>query len=87
MGPSGNVLPGSGNWKLNPIYNAGINLAFNNKIIEYGATKITFAGTVTTTKTADGEVKVQIKHSSSCSLDWVSDNKDGFGPNGGTYSY
>lgn len=34
-----------------------------------------------------GEVKVKIKHSPSCSLSWVSDNEDGFGPNGGTYSY
>jgi hypothetical protein len=34
-----------------------------------------------------GEVKVQIKHSPSCSLSWVSDNENGFGPNGGTYSY
>ena len=34
-----------------------------------------------------GEVKVKIKHSPSCSLSWVSNNEDGFGPNGGTYSY
>jgi hypothetical protein len=34
-----------------------------------------------------GEVKVQIEHSPSCSLSWVSDNENGFGPNGGTYSY
>ena len=60
IGPSGQLEEGSGNWKLNPIYNPGINLSFNNKVIEYGATKIVFAGTVTTTKTADGEVKVQI---------------------------
>lgn len=60
MNTSGEVQEGTGIWKLNPEYNPGINLAFNNKIIEYGATKITFAGTVTTTKLDNGEVKVQI---------------------------
>lgn len=60
MNAAGEVQEGTGIWKLNPEYNPGINLAFNNKVIEYGATKITFAGTVTTTKLDNGEVKVQI---------------------------
>ena len=46
--------------KLNQEFNPGIEIKFNNNTVEIGATKINFAGTVTTTDLGNGEVKVQI---------------------------
>ena len=57
---TGEVEEGTGVWKLNPVFNKGIDIYFNNDLIEIGATKVNFAGTVTPTRTEDGQVKIQI---------------------------
>ena len=45
---------------LNPVFNPGLNISFNGRVVKLGATDVNLAGTVKVSEKEDGTVKIQV---------------------------